>query len=154
MTRLDHHSPADRRTSLLLHGLAIVIIGVLGWSAASAQGQANPPRRGTVAYCQAFAHWKAERVCIIRVMWHSRGQSRKAVSVADCETGGTFSPRILGPNDETGRPRVGVWQFGYHERRTFGYGTTVVSQTRAAIRYYDYERRHGRGGWGPWACAR
>ena len=115
---------------------------------------ATPPRRGTPAYCRAHADGVAERTCIVRVMWASRGQSRKAISVASCETGGTFSPRTIGPHDETGQPRRGVWQFGSHERAYFHpYGMTVESQTAAAIRYYDYNVEHGAWGWTSWECA-
>jgi hypothetical protein len=45
---------------------------------------------------------------------------------------------------------LGIFQMGSHERALFGHGNDAWSQARAAKRYFDYERAHGRSGWGPW----
>lgn len=97
------------------------------------------PVRGTVAYCKANARDLAKRACIVRVMWHPLGQSRKALRVAWCES-------RLDPNARNGQYR-GVWQMGSSERTRFGHDGTVEGQTRAAIRYYLIS------GWSPWECA-
>ncbi len=45
---------------------------------------------------------------------------------------------------------LGIFQMGSHERALFGHGSDAWSQARAAKRYFDNERAHGRSGWGPW----
>ena len=101
----------------------------------------RPPARGTLA----------KRAWIICHVW--RGVScRYALNVAWCENRG-FYPRKRGPHDEYGNPRIGLWQFGTHERRVFGYGRNTWTQARAGYRYYRYAKlHHWRNGWGPWQC--
>lgn len=44
---------------------------------------------------------------------------------------------------------LGVWQMGSWERRTYGHGSTVREQARAAYRYFVASGRD----WSPWSCA-
>jgi len=135
-------------TAIAIIVLALVIMATsIGRAEAHTWGTHSHIKRSTPGYCKTHANGVRERKCIVRVIFSTVGEGRKAVSVASCETGRTFSPTILGPNDEYGNPRIGVWQFGTRERRVYGYGRTVTSQTYSALRYWRVS------GWSPWSCA-
>jgi hypothetical protein len=68
----------------------------------------------------------------------------QAMSVANCETGGTFSVWAgYGKHDYWG-----LFQMGYGERRTYGHGWNPWAQARAAYRYFVASGRD----WSPWTC--
>lgn len=101
------------------------------------------PLRGSVEYCKKHARGNAERACIIRVVFSSVGQSRKAVQVAWCES--RFDPRARNGQ------YLGVFQVSDHWRSSIpGWGSSVEDQARHALKIY---KRVGRR-WSPtWACA-
>jgi hypothetical protein len=66
----------------------------------------------------------------------------QAVSVADCETGGTFDV-----NATNGQYR-GLFQMGSYARARYGHSSTAVGQARAAYRYFVDSGRD----WSPWEC--
>jgi hypothetical protein len=109
-------------------------------TASHGSGTRSPShRRGTIAYCIARAEGRAQRACIIRVVFAPVGQSRKAVAVAWCES-------RLDPRARNGQYR-GMFQMGSRERGRFGHGASPITQARAALRYYRIS------GWTPWSCA-
>lgn len=63
-----------------------------------------------------------------------------AISVASCETGGTFDV-----NASNGQ-YLGLFQMGSSERARFGHGSTALEQARAAYAYFSIS------GWSPWQC--
>jgi hypothetical protein len=63
-----------------------------------------------------------------------------AISVARCETGGTFS--VYAKNGQY----LGLFQMGEYARSTYGHGWTAYEQARAAYRYFLD------AGWSPWQC--
>jgi hypothetical protein len=65
----------------------------------------------------------------------------EAYRVSHCETGGTFS--VWATNGQY----LGIFQMGYHERMTYGYGRSPWDQAKGAHKYYVKA-----GGWGPWSC--
>jgi hypothetical protein len=68
-----------------------------------------------------------------------------AIRVADCETGGTFDPRIVSSNGLY----FGIFQQGAYSRARYGFGWDAWTQARAAKRHRDAE------GWSPWpTCSR
>lgn len=83
--------------------------------------------------------------CAFGPTWHY-----DAIAVATCES--SLDPWILGPNDEHGNARQGLFQFGTSERETWGPYVLgdAVSQSRAAARYF----RNSGYDWSPWSeCA-
>lgn len=69
---------------------------------------------------------------------------REALSVARCETGGTF-------NIWAGRHKHQYWglfQMGSSERARYGHGWNAWDQARAAHKYYVASGRD----WSPWQC--
>lgn len=93
----------------------------------------------SVAHCTHHRNAERRSACIIAAVFYRHGQSRKAVSVAWCES-------RLDPAARNGQYR-GVFQMGAAERARYGHGRTVLAQARAARRYYAI------AGWTPWACA-
>ena len=66
----------------------------------------------------------------------------QAISVARCETGGTFSPAA-----QNGQ-YLGIFQMGHSERALYGHGPSAYDQAMAA---WDYFVASGRD-WSPWEC--
>lgn len=75
----------------------------------------------------------------IRATWPASEWSN-AISVASCETGGTFS--VYARNGQY----LGLFQMGESERARFGHGWTAIEQARAAYAYWLVS------GWSPWQC--
>ena len=69
---------------------------------------------------------------------------KQAISVANCETGGTFSVYA----GEGKHQYHGLFQMGSWERRTYGHGYDAWAQARAAYRYFVATGRD----WSPWQC--
>lgn len=63
-----------------------------------------------------------------------------AISVARCETGGTFS--VYAQNGQY----LGLFQMGEYARATYGHSWTAIGQARAAYAYFRD------AGWSPWQC--
>jgi len=63
-----------------------------------------------------------------------------AIRVARCESG-------INPHAVNGQYR-GAFQMGKHERKTYGHGSGVWQQARAARRYFNATGRD----WSPWDC--
>jgi len=61
-----------------------------------------------------------------------------AMRIVKCETGGTYAPWA-----QNGQ-YLGIFQMGASERATFGYGSNVWAQAKAAYAYYKV------AGFGPW----
>lgn len=66
----------------------------------------------------------------------------EAMRVSYCETGGTYSPYA-----QNGQYR-GIFQMGEWERTTYGHGSDVWTQARAAYRYF----RASGYRWTAWSC--
>lgn len=79
-------------------------------------------------------------VAAIRYVFGPHGDA--AVSVADCETGGTF--HVGAENGQY----LGLFQMGSSERATYGHGSTALEQARAAYRYFIASGSD----WSPWQC--
>lgn len=90
---------------------------------------------------------KAYRAYIIRQVFGPYGA--QAVRVAQCESG--LNPRVLGPRDEYGNPRPGLFQLGTYERRRSGWYTRSSGawvQARSAFRWFVLTGRS----WRAWSC--
>lgn len=71
--------------------------------------------------------------------------SGQAISVADCETGGTFS--VWADNGQY----ENIFQMGLEERKTYGWhtvGSPAIVAARAAWNYFVASGRD----WSPWEC--
>lgn len=66
----------------------------------------------------------------------------QALSVAGCETGGTYS--VYASNGQY----LGLFQMGDYARGRYGHGTTAIAQARAAYRYFSSSGYD----WSPWEC--
>lgn len=66
----------------------------------------------------------------------------QAISVAACETGGTFSTSA-----QNGQ-YLGLFQMGASERATYGHASDAYGQARAAFRYFVASGSD----WSPWSC--
>lgn len=73
----------------------------------------------------------------------------EALRVASCES--SFDTTVLGPKDEYGKPRLGLFQLGTYERKKSGQYTrwsSAMTQTRSA---YSWFAQTGYD-WGAWEC--
>lgn len=75
---------------------------------------------------------------IIRAVFGAHGDA--AVSVAACETGGSFNT-----NAQNGQ-YLGLFQMGSYARSRYGHGSDAWTQARAAYAYFRDS------GWSPWQC--
>lgn len=66
----------------------------------------------------------------------------QALSVARCETGGTFS--VYAQNGQY----LGLFQMGSYARSRYGHSWTAIGQARAAYGYFVDSGRD----WSPWQC--
>lgn len=64
----------------------------------------------------------------------------EAITVASCESG-------LSPNAANGQ-YLGAFQMGSSERATYGHGSTVLDQAKAAYKYFVASGKD----WSPWEC--
>lgn len=92
---------------------------------------------GVATTAQASSYTRARAA----VCYYFGPQCNTAMSIVNCETGGTYSPYA-----QNGQ-YLGIFQMGSWARSTFGHGWNVWVQARAAYRYYRSS------GWGPWECA-
>lgn len=91
------------------------------------------------AWCSVRDHARGDAMLAIRIVF--RSHAREAITVARCESGGTFSPHARNGQYE------GIFQMGRSERARFGHGDNVLDQTLAAHRYWR------QAGWRPWQCS-
>lgn len=91
----------------------------------------------------------------IRCVWGYGNRGRQAVTVAYCESnngrGWAAALRALGPRDEYGNRRVGLFQLGTYERKRSGQYTTrstAVVQAKSAHKWYELTGND----WGAWEC--
>lgn len=94
--------------------------------------------RTRLGLCRALERKLADPVQAILAVFGPRGW--EAVSVARCETGGTFN--VYARNGQY----LGLFQMGAYARSRYGHGWTALAQARAAYRYFRV------AGWAPWAC--
>lgn len=90
-------------------------------------------------FCGAVARLNADPRRAIRYVWGE--YASKAIAVADCETGGTFS--VWARNGQY----LGLFQQGEWARGRYGHGYTPLRQAFAA--YANFRDN----GWSQWECA-
>jgi hypothetical protein len=72
------------------------------------------------------------------VCYYFKGNCGTAMQIVRCETGGTYYPWA------SNGQYLGIFQMGSVERATYGYGSNVWAQAKAAYAYYSH------AGFGPW----
>jgi hypothetical protein len=121
------------------------------WTLSKQLGRANVERRRLTrllaAHKQALRSLQAtsrlSTIETIRLVFARYGD--EAVRVADCETGGSFSPWAKNGQYEN------IFQMGYNERKEYGWhtvGSPVLVATLAAYRYFLATGSD----WSPWSC--
>jgi hypothetical protein len=90
-------------------------------------------------HCVTFQRLRSDPKAAIRWVWGD--QAEKAINVARCETGGTFS--VYAQNGQY----LGLFQMGSWARSRYGHGYDALTQARAA--YANYRDN----GWSQWECS-
>lgn len=130
---------------ILLIVTALVLLILLITSDAKAHYQ--PGTHNAVHAIQLAFCGKANRECFV---------GNQAITVAKCESSYYWSQGIphlaVGPKDEHGIPRKGMFQFGSSERKEFGYGPDPWSQAWATRRMYRQSISDYGDGWHRFAC--
>lgn len=102
------------------------------------------------AHCQSRrGGYRVRNACTIRLVFRPAWRGEQAVRVARCESG--LRTWALGPRDERGNRRPGLFQLGTYERSKAG-NYTVVSSARVQAESARAWQRLTGGGWSAWEC--
>lgn len=111
-------------------------------------------------YVVWVAHLWAKRAADARAKYEQYVKRQAALmrdpEAAICSVFGTYCSQAktvawcegkYDPNAHNGQ-YLGTFQMGKHERATYGHGSTVIEQARAAFRYFVATGKD----WSPWEC--
>lgn len=110
------------------------------WVANLWRDRAHDSRKKWNSHVRYLNSLNSSPIAAIRYVFGPYGQAEEAVTVARCETGGTFS--VYAKNGQF----LGLFQMGNWARSVYGHGWTALEQARAALRYWLDS------GWSGWQC--